>query len=80
MKLVYRYMAIFFFNFQTTSNHLYALQVENCERNSRLVVDEDYNGKFRLERVRGSNRVDIEILHVVWYLTTKVHYLKAMII
>ena len=44
-------MAIFF-NFQTTSNHLHALQVENCDSNSRLVVDEDDNGKFRLERFK----------------------------
>ena len=27
------------------------LQVENCDSNLRLVVDEDDNGKFRLERV-----------------------------
>ena len=38
MKLAYQYMAIFF-NFSPTSNH------------QRLVVDEDDNGKFRLERV-----------------------------
>ena len=38
MKLVYQYMAIFF-NFSTTLN-------------SRLVVDEKDNGKFRLERVK----------------------------
>ena len=44
-------MAIFF-NFQTTSNHLHPLQVENCDSNSRLVVDEDENGKFRIERVK----------------------------
>ena len=44
-------MAIFF-NFQTTSNHLHPLQVENCDSNSRLVVDEDGNGKFRPERVK----------------------------
>ena len=50
MKLVYKFMAIFF-NFSTTSNHLHPLQVENCDSNSRLVVDEDDNGKFRLERV-----------------------------
>ena len=50
MKLVYQYMAIFF-NFSLTSNHLHPLQVENCDSNSRLVVDEDDNGKFRLERV-----------------------------
>ena len=51
MKLVYQYMAIFF-NFSPTSNHLHPLQVENCDSNSRLVVDEDDNGKLRLERVK----------------------------
>ena len=45
MKLVYQYMAIFF-NFQTTSYHLHPLQVENCDSNSRLVVNEDDNGKY----------------------------------
>ena len=49
-KLVYQYMAIFL-NFYTTSNHLHPLQAENCDSNSRLVVDEDDNGKFRVERV-----------------------------
>ena len=51
MKLVYQYMAIFF-NFLLTSNHLHTLQVEKCDSNSRLVVDEGDNGKFRLERVK----------------------------
>ena len=51
MKLVYQNMAIFF-NFSPTSIHLRPLQVENCDSNSRLVVDEDDNGKCRLERVR----------------------------
>ena len=51
MKLIYQYMAIFF-NFSPTSNHLHPLQVENCDSNSRLVVDEDDNGKFKLERVK----------------------------
>ena len=51
MKLVYQYMEIFF-NFQTKSNHLHPLQVENCDSNSRLVVDEDDNGKLRLERIK----------------------------
>ena len=51
MKLVYQYMAIFF-NFSSTSNHLYPLQVENCDSNSRLVVDGDDNGKLRFERVK----------------------------
>ena len=53
MKLVYQYMAIFC-NFQTTSSHLHPLQVENYDSNSRLVVDQDDNGKFRLERVNAS--------------------------
>ena len=44
-------MAIFF-NFSLTSSHVHPLQVENCGSNSRLVVDEDGNGKFRLERVK----------------------------
>ena len=33
-------MAIFL-NFLPTSNHFHPLQVENCDSNSRLVVDED---------------------------------------
>ena len=53
MKLVYQYMAVFI-NFSPTSNHLHALQVENCDSNSQLVVDEDDNSKFRLERVNHS--------------------------
>ena len=48
-----QYMAIFF-NFSPTSNHLHPLQVENCDSNSRLVVDEDDNGKFRIEMVKGT--------------------------
>ena len=43
-----------FFDFSLTSNQLHPLQVENCDSNSRLVVDEDDNGKFRLERVKGT--------------------------
>ena len=53
MKLFYEYMEIFF-NLSPTSSHLHPLQVENCDSNSRLVVDEDDNGKFRPERVRQS--------------------------
>ena len=44
-------MAIFF-TFAPTSNHVHSLQVENCDSNSRLVVDEDDNGKFRIERIK----------------------------
>ena len=50
MELVYQYIAIFI-NFSLTSNHLHPLQVENCDSNSRLVVDEGDIGKFRPERV-----------------------------
>ena len=60
MKLVYQYMAIFF-TFLNTSNHLNPLQVENCGSNSRLVVDEDDNGKFRPERVNTAT-----VLFRVW--------------
>ena len=38
-------------NLSPTSSHLHPLQVENCDSNSRLVVDEDDNGKLRHERV-----------------------------
>ena len=61
MKLVCKYMVIFF-NFSPTSNHLHSLQGENCDSNSRLVVNEDDNGKFRPERIK---QVKI-ILHFEW--------------
>ena len=70
MKLVYQNMPIFF-NFKTTSNHFHSLQVENCDSNSRLVVDEDDNGKFRLERVKttvvviSSERVNVPVLYEI---------------
>ena len=51
MKLFYQYMTIFY-NFSPTSNHLHPLEVENCDSNSRRVVDEDDNDKLRLERVK----------------------------
>ena len=43
---------VIFLNFPPTSNHLHPLQVANRDSNSRLVVDEDDNGKFRPERVK----------------------------
>ena len=64
MKLAYQYMVIFF-NFSTTSNHLHPLQVENCDSNSRLVVDEDDSGKFRLERVN-SVSLSLNIVHLIY--------------
>ena len=39
-----------FYNFPPTSSNLHPLLVENCDSNSRLVVDEDDNGTLRLER------------------------------
>ena len=54
MKLIYQDMAIFI-ACSPTSNHLHSLQVENCDSNSRLVVGEDDNGKFRLEKVKPYN-------------------------
>ena len=44
------------FNFLTTSNHHHPLQVENCDSNSRLVVDEDDKGEFRPERVKDGRK------------------------
>ena len=51
LPILGQYLAIFF-NFSPTLNHLHPLQVENCNSNSRLVVDEDDNGKCRLQRVK----------------------------
>ena len=58
-----------YFYFSPAASHLHPLQVENCDSNSRLVVDEDDNGKLRLERVEalivvtGGHRVK---KHRVW--------------
>ena len=52
MKLAYQLYMVIFYHFQTTSNRLHPLQVENCDSDSRPVVDEDANGKFRLQRVK----------------------------
>ena len=41
---------IYFVHLPHISSHLYPLEVENCDSNSRLVVDEEDNGKIRLER------------------------------
>ena len=54
IKLFYEYMVIFF-NLSPTSSHLHPLRFENCGSNSRLVVDEGDNGKFRTERFNPYN-------------------------
>ena len=38
-------------------HHLHPLQVENCDSNSRLVVDKDDNSKFRLEWVNDTGPI-----------------------
>ena len=53
-----------FFNFSPTSNHLHPLQVENFDSNSRLVVDEDGNGKSRLERVNSDTNEKTLLLNI----------------
>ena len=55
-KLVYQHIA-------PTLNHVHPLQVENCDSNSRLVVDEYYNGKLRLERVKASFHISENIFN-----------------
>ena len=71
MKLVYQYFPIFIY-FSATSNHLHPLQVENCDSNSRLVVDEDDNVKDRLERVK--NSIDPQ----PYIYSTHVHMVKRL--
>ena len=60
MKLIYQNMVIFF-NFSPTLSHLYPLQVEN-DSNSRLVGDEDDNGKLRPERVKPFTSVKTDLI------------------
>ena len=48
---IFLIMTIDFVHLPPILSHLHPLQVENCDSNSRLVVDEDDNGKFRPERV-----------------------------
>ena len=45
-------VSIYFVHLPLASSHFHPLQVENCDSNSRLVVDKNDNGKFRLERVK----------------------------
>ena len=51
-----------FLKIVTHLSHLYPLQVENCGSNSRLVVDEDDDGKFRIERVKSAKTLGFSIL------------------
>ena len=64
MKLFYEYMAIFL-NLSPTSSHLYPLQAENCDSNSRLVVDKDDNGKYKLEWVNKKVITDLFVIEMI---------------
>ena len=70
MKLFYEY-GVIFFNLSPTSIHLHLLQVENCDSNSRLIADENDNGKFRLERVNGLNQYNMARCIAVYNSTLK---------
>ena len=68
MKLVYQYVVIFF---------EFLNQFKNCGSNSRLVVDEDDNGKFRLERVNESTAIiNIEFFQYGTALKKIIHHIK----
>ena len=77
MKLFYQYMTIFF-TFSTTSSHLYPLQVENCDSNSRLVVDEVDNRKFRIERVKAIRYTIYFFNDLKLCLATAIHNFKRV--
>ena len=53
MEPFYKYQYIFFY-LPLTSSHLHSLHtiVEDFSSNSRLVVDEDDNGKLRIGRIK----------------------------
>ena len=84
MKLLYHGNLIFL-NYPPISNHLYPLQVENCDSNSRLVVDEDDNGKFKLERFKLTTSYqaqDVETMLVCHWAasSSNQHWVKSMFV
>ena len=52
-----------FYHLSPTSSHFHPLQVEHCNSNSRLVVDENDNGKLRLERVNLTYWITVGLVH-----------------
>ena len=65
-----------FFHLSPTStclSHFHPLQAENCDSNSWLVVDEDDNGKFRLERVNSINTKINQFLPVSYIILIFTH-------
>ena len=71
IKTGLQYIAIFF-NLPPTSSHLHPLQVRNCDSILRLVVDEDDNGKFRLERF---NAIIVMSRHSFMFKVLSVEYI-----
>ena len=63
-------ITMYFFHLPPTLSHLYPLQVENCDSNSRLVVDEDDNNKFRLARAKPPRRI------YAWHILHEVHCIQ----
>ena len=54
--------------FKPPQSHLHPLQVENCDSNSRLVVDEDDNVKSGLKGLRKRPARDTKLCIVCFYL------------
>ena len=69
MKLVYQNMAIIF-NFLPTSNRLHSLQVENCDSNSRLVVDEDSKGL--IEESQYATSLTLTYIHIAMWVAAAI--------
>ena len=66
--------------FSPTSNHLHPLHVENCDSNSRHVVDEDDNGKFRVKPSSTSSVIcllmllSVPVEFIIFVLSTLVFF------
>ena len=55
------------FHLPPTSNHLHPIQVEKCDSNSRLVVEEGDNGKSRLEKIKVLFRLYMVVFNLSVY-------------
>ena len=78
MKLFYQYMYMTILaNLSTSSRHLHPLQVENCDSDARLVVDEDANDKFRPERVKPN--IETEKVILAKYIKIRILYLQLLL-
>ena len=64
-------------NLSPSSSHLHPLQVENRDSDSRLVVDEDDNHKFRPERVQPN--IETEKVILAKYIKIRILYLQLLL-